>query len=162
LNNSHLKFCQVSIGAGSTESRQASSNEKLLKDILSWLVINSMRVDGIQFNLLCEQSVTNVWRKRSFLALTDGHRLLDSDSCSKLLNQSLQVFRERIDFEIENSVPITERYSEKIATIIESHRYILIIIPYDNGQCYFNIFVIFSVICWKWWKIEMKQMPSLH
>lgn len=25
-----------------------------------------MRVDGVQYNLLCEQSVHNIWRKRCF------------------------------------------------------------------------------------------------
>lgn len=30
-------------------------HEQLLKDVIAWLVINSMRSDSIQFNLLCEQ-----------------------------------------------------------------------------------------------------------
>ena len=81
-----------------------------------------MRVDGIQFNLLCEQSVGNVWRKRCFASICGGHRELDSDHCPDQLNNNLQVFRERIDFEIENSVPETLRYSEKIATTILAHR----------------------------------------
>jgi hypothetical protein len=37
-----------------------------LRDVVSWLMINSMRVDGVQYNLLCEQSVGNIWRKRCF------------------------------------------------------------------------------------------------
>ena len=95
---------------------------QFLRNVLSWLVINSMRVDGIQFNLLCEQSVANVWRKRAFSGICGGYLKIDAMDCPKELSESLQVFRERIDFEIENSVPQTVRYSEKISKIIAEHR----------------------------------------
>ena len=35
--------------------------ERLLKDVAAWLVVNSMRSEKVQFNLLCEQTATNVW-----------------------------------------------------------------------------------------------------
>ena len=95
---------------------------QFLRNVLSWLVINSMRVDGIQFNLLCEQSVANVWRKRALTAVCSGFPKIDDASCPTELSQALQVFRERIDFEIENSVPQNVRYSEKISTVITAHR----------------------------------------
>ena len=81
-----------------------------------------MRVDGIQFSLLCEQSVGNIWRKRAFSTLRLDYRSVDTVNCSPELDRSLQVFRERIDFEIENSVPLTTLYSEKIASLINNNR----------------------------------------
>ena len=40
-----------------------------LRDIVAWLHVNSMHSETLQFNLLCEQSVRNVWRKRAFRTL---------------------------------------------------------------------------------------------
>ena len=73
---------QVSMGKGvsqdsifSLSSNLSDSSLKIyLQDVICWLVINSMRVDGIQFNLLCEQSVMNIWRKRVFDLLKKDFR----------------------------------------------------------------------------------------
>jgi hypothetical protein len=42
---------------------------QVLKDVAAWLVVNQMRSEKVQFNLLCEQNVANVWRKRAFGSL---------------------------------------------------------------------------------------------
>ena len=69
---------QVAIGAGTTVLAITTNDQKqFLRDVLSWLVVNSMRVDGIQFSLLCEQSVSNIWRKRSFNMLRADYPTLD-------------------------------------------------------------------------------------
>ena len=69
---------QVAIGAGTTVLAVTTNDQKqFLRDVLSWLVVNSMRVDGIQFSLLCEQSVSNIWRKRSFNMLRSDYLTLD-------------------------------------------------------------------------------------
>lgn len=135
---------QVSIGAGIIQSKSISlppptttsssssttaasliNNQELkqfLQDVLSWLMINSMRVDGVQFNLLCEQSVGNIWRKRTFRTLLTNYRFIDEVTHSPIeVTRALQVFRERIDFEIENSIPKSIRYSEKILQHINAH-----------------------------------------
>jgi hypothetical protein len=129
---------QVSIGGNTTVksvtevSVSASPDEiaQHLKDVVSWLMTNSMRVDGVQYNLLCEQSVSNIWRKRCFNGLLSDYKLLEEEKCPPNLNRSLQVYRERIDFEIENSVPVTLRYSEKIATLINGSYHICYTIDY--------------------------------
>jgi hypothetical protein len=122
---------QVAIGATgrpATDSAplqqiSATGQKQFLNDVVSWLVINSMRVDGVQYNLLCEQSVGNIWRKRCFVTLRSDFRSIDNfDHCPPQLNRSLQVFRERIDFEIENSIPQSVKYSEKIFKSIKEHR----------------------------------------
>lgn len=131
------------VSLGSTGRPAVSSNNngfgdvrgdptRFLKEVLSWLVINSMRVDGVQYSLLCEQSVCNIWRKSSFNFLLRGYREIDSagsavasvhtsGAVSSQLARALQVFRERINFEIENAVPVDIRYSEKIRKMIEEH-----------------------------------------
>jgi len=47
-----------------THLRKSTPTEPLqiLKDVSAWLTINSMRSEKIQFNMLCQQSVQNVWR----------------------------------------------------------------------------------------------------
>jgi hypothetical protein len=129
---------QVSIGAGrgtpaesdkyqlqGTNPRELDNvvtTPQFLKDVVSWLMINSMRVDGVQYNLLCEQNVGNIWRKRCFNTLKSDYKSIDSfDHCPPQLNRALQVFRERIDFEIENSIHQTVKYSEKINKLISIH-----------------------------------------
>jgi hypothetical protein len=99
---------QVSIGAGKGQPAQANkyqlqgtnpkeldsvvTDPQFLKDVVSWLMINSMRVDGVQYNLLCEQSVGNIWRKRCFNTLRSDYKSIDSfDHCPPQLNRSLQV-----------------------------------------------------------------------
>ncbi|RYG67654.1 DUF3645 domain-containing protein, partial [archaeon] len=121
---------QVSMGITGKSTNIVAGNMQdlpiFLTDVISWLVINSMRVDSIQYNLLCEQSVGNIWRKRCFAALLTDYRSIDSvDKCPPILMRALQIFRERIDFEIENSIPTSIMYSEKIAKHIDAHGDIL-------------------------------------
>ena len=106
-------------------SRSPSEQKQFLEDVIAWLVINSMRVDGVQFNLLCEQNVANIWRKTAFASLLANTNEVElaNDITSKEIGRAMTVFRERIDFEIENSVPTAVKYSKKIATMIDEHRY---------------------------------------
>jgi len=113
---------QVSIGSGKKRADYSLNSELFLKDVMSWLVINSMKVDGIQFNLLCEQSAGNIWRKRSFKKMLNCYSEYDKQACSPDALRSLQVFRERIDHEIENCVPPSLKYSVKISEYIGRHR----------------------------------------
>jgi hypothetical protein len=98
--------------------------QQFLQDVISWLVINSMRVDGVQFNLLCEQSVSNIWRKRAFSNLVAFSKELELTKSADptVVSKYLTIFRERMDYSIENSVPTHQKYSEKIAALIHEHR----------------------------------------
>jgi hypothetical protein len=113
----------VAIGAGIRPHQMVTEEQRTyLENVLSWLVINSMRVDSIQFNLLCEQSVSNVWRKKAFSNLKADYRMVEATSGNLgQLERALQIFRERLDHEIENSVPKTISYSEKIQRAIGNH-----------------------------------------
>jgi len=116
---------QVSIGSGRQVPRQREERQ-YLKDVLSWLTVNSMRVDGIQFSLLCEQSVGNVWRKVAFSTLREDRKSAKREFAPGVSNdefeKSINMFRERIDHAIENNVPISSKYSEKIFTLIEENK----------------------------------------
>ena len=35
----------------------------MLVDMAAWLMINGFRSENVQFNMLCEQNLHNVWRK---------------------------------------------------------------------------------------------------
>jgi hypothetical protein len=50
----------------------------VLVDVAAWLVINSMRSERIQFNQLCIQNVSNVWRKNAFKTLLKNHTEYES------------------------------------------------------------------------------------
>jgi len=114
---------EVSIGSGvNVNERPPREGKEYLQDVISWLNINSMRVDSIQFNLLCEQSCGNIWRKRAFANLKANHRTLHEANCSPALIRCMAVFRERVDFTIENAVPTSTRYSQKIYDTIEMNR----------------------------------------
>ncbi len=122
--HNRVLLLQVSVGSGRKIERNVYSTHQslFLQHALSWLVINSMRVDGIQFDLLCEQNVCNVWRKRAFASLCREYTAMDSTNISSQLIASLQVFRERVDFVIENSVPETLKYSQKIVQLMDTNR----------------------------------------
>ena len=50
-----------------------AADRALLVNVAAWLVINGMKSENLQFNVLCEQSVRNVWRKRAFNTLSTGY-----------------------------------------------------------------------------------------
>src|SRR5688572_14975081 len=52
----------------------ATGTRKVLIDVSAWLVINSMRSERIQFNQLCIQNVSNLWRKNAFKNLLQYHK----------------------------------------------------------------------------------------
>jgi hypothetical protein len=98
-----------------------------LINILIWLLMNSMRSERLQFNQLALQNVGNVYRKAAFQNLLEG----SAAPCSSLRHsgflESLEVFKERVFFDIcdcvPNSVGIHERLQElhlKCQVVIEN------------------------------------------
>jgi hypothetical protein len=82
------------------QSQPLKLHAQQLKDVIAWLLINSMRSDAIQFNLLCEQNIKNIWRKESFHALRGrraeiGHSMVCQrrDIARLLINAPLQSAR---------------------------------------------------------------------
>lgn len=52
------------------------SPKKLLVDVASWLTVNGMKSENMQFRMLCHQSIDNVSRKRVFGMMTTHYREL--------------------------------------------------------------------------------------
>jgi hypothetical protein len=90
-----------------------------LVDICAWLVINSMKTEKTQFHMLVEQCLENVWRKHAQkdllakfrivgitprAAIGTGFTVTEEDETK--LGKAIDVFRDRVDFSIENIVPV--------------------------------------------------------
>jgi hypothetical protein len=54
---------------------------KALEDICAWLTINSMRSERVQFNMLCVQNTSNVWRKYAYEQLLRQHMSYVTTHC---------------------------------------------------------------------------------
>uniref|UniRef100_A0A6V2M4H7 ubiquitinyl hydrolase 1 n=1 Tax=Ditylum brightwellii TaxID=49249 RepID=A0A6V2M4H7_9STRA len=57
-------------------TQQNLGGAQLLVDVASWLTVNGMKSENMQFRMLCQQSIFNVTRKRSFNTLNDCYREL--------------------------------------------------------------------------------------
>ena len=45
------------------------SKHVVLREVLAWLMTNSLRSENKQFTILAEQSLANIWRKNAYAAL---------------------------------------------------------------------------------------------
>jgi len=70
--SAHRQTVHDPLGPAGSPLRDA----QLFKDVTAWLVLNQMRSEKTQFNLLCEQNVSNVWRKRAFRSLVNSRAVV--------------------------------------------------------------------------------------
>ena len=56
---------EAAVGAG----RPRVTDEGMLHNICSWLIINLLRAEATQFGLLCEQNLSNLWMKPTYRTL---------------------------------------------------------------------------------------------
>jgi hypothetical protein len=40
-----------------------------LQEVTTWLILNGIKSEKVQFKMLCEQNMTNLWRKRALECL---------------------------------------------------------------------------------------------
>ena len=102
-----------------------------LEAVCSWLLVNSMRSESMQFRLMCEQSMKNVFRKSVYRHLTKIHNTqvgvpVDEHQFLKSTSSSLELFRERVDYTVANTVPRKAShyiengtYCDGISTLLE-------------------------------------------
>lgn len=101
---------------------------RTLVDIAAWLVINSMRTEQIQWNMLCLQNVSNIYRKNAFKAVRQDYKAL-LPSATKTFEpttkmdpeKSLTLFTEDIDFSVEGSVPDPVPFYERLEGMLKEH-----------------------------------------
>ncbi len=166
------------LGAGSELLSLGSvPSGNLLVNVASWLTLNGMKSENMQFRLLCHQSVENVIRKRAFSIMTssykeltafafsgrvqeiaviasaakghgsvtadlsalfDGSRRLFQDDIAAIqsvlqgnaqtsvgidkLQRCLDVMTERLDFNVQNSIPMPTPLSETLRNTVKRTR----------------------------------------
>jgi hypothetical protein len=115
-----LILAAVSAGVGISEASARQEldtlappdiSQQLLKHVCAWLFINGMRSEKTQFNLLCEQNVCNVWRKAAYRHLMGSHVKIGTEGCDTHTQACLDVFRERVDFDVDNTIPPEQSFA---------------------------------------------------
>ena len=86
----------------------------ILQDAAAWLIVNGMLSETIQYHMLCEQNCNNVWRKKCLKALLDQYNSVGIDHMPEHLQKSLDVFRERMNYDVTEAVPVIARFSQKL------------------------------------------------
>ena len=120
------------------------SNENpaaVLRQIVAWLVVNSMRSEQIQWSMLCIQNVGNIFRKTAFENMLRAGRgnaasdepveipgmqaplNIDSEDTIDHLSPgaSIEVFTEPIDFSLDSAVPDPAPFEAKLRKLLEDH-----------------------------------------
>lgn len=120
-------------------------------DVPAWLLVNSMRMETIQFSMLSFQELYNCWRKEAMASLVDdvkahspllpnapdavshGQRLrrflkLDDASGSGLSEEERQwlvkcinLFREPVGFTVPDEIPAPQPFHEKIKHLVKEN-----------------------------------------
>lgn len=108
-------------------------------DVPAWLLINSMRMETLQFVKMGSQELMNTWRKRALGALLDevhAHRTphtlemqrlhrFDSKELSAAesawLRRCVALFREPVSYAVPSDVPLAVPYSARLQDITRSH-----------------------------------------
>jgi hypothetical protein len=105
-------------------------------DVPAWLLVNSMRMESLQFVKLSLQELANVWRKRALVALTDesrphsgaaasatpAERLRRFERGAPFLRSAIALFREPISFEVESAVPRPRAFVARIDELVAARR----------------------------------------
>ena len=119
-----LQQVEVALGRGVTREARAAALAALphagraraeLEDVASWLMLNAMRAEKVQFELWCSQCAHNVWRKRAMAVLASRHAEFGNHATVKggsavpeahrAERRCLDVFRDRVEHDVSNTVP---------------------------------------------------------
>ena len=112
-----------------------------LVDVPAWLLLNSMRMEGLQFVQLSLQELHNIWRKRALNSLLDEcrcnakiHGVGTDEGMTRLrrfeentwLTECIKVFREPIGFPVEDKVPQPRPFVETVQSLVDAHGHFLL------------------------------------
>ena len=107
---SRLVQAELSVGRGvSFEEQpplQPGNDEQHLRNVASWLLLNGMRSERTQANMLLCQNTANVWKKRAYRTLKDMNvaALTDGANSTQFSNM-LMAWKEDTDSHISNTIP---------------------------------------------------------
>ena len=141
---------------------------------MSWLVINSMRAEQMQWSMLCIQNVANIYRKNAFArilacagtigdkdgpaaaadaaaaAAEPGGRLVRAADAAVMalpLRRSLKLFDEHIDFSLEASVPDPIPFEAKLREMLTAHdEFILTPAQHEAGHSLMSEVAAFALV----------------
>ena len=104
---------------------QGGSGQRVLVEVVAWLVVNSMRSERVQSNMLALQNLANTWRKAGFRQLmehVDQMTAMEKGALlPSVLSRSLSMFSEPIEFTVESGVKAVRLFSDTIDSAIERH-----------------------------------------
>lgn len=116
-----------------------------LLDVPAWLLLNGMRMEGLQFIQLSLQELHNVWRKRALHSLTDEVKLNskvysetnEGEAFQRLRrfegevgtyqSKCIEVFREPIGFPVEAKVPRPRPFVETLKVLVDQHNQVRVV-----------------------------------
>ena len=135
-----LQQVEVALGRGVTREARAAALAALphagraraeLEDVASWLMLNAMRAEKVQFELWCSQCAHNVWRKRAMAVLASRHAEFGNHATVKggsavpeahrAERRCLDVFRDRVEHDVSNTVPRRGNMREDIVRASQEH-----------------------------------------
>ena len=113
----------------------------VLQDITAWLIVNSARSERIQYNLLCIQNASNIWRKLAFSSLLKRREEFKVNSSllsslDEVLNQQLTIFCEDIPFILEADIPSPVTLMDCVLKKVEQLR---ALVPLKSEQAYLDV-----------------------
>jgi hypothetical protein len=131
---------------------QVEDPAAVLREIVAWLVVNSMRSEQIQWSMLCIQNCSNIFRKTAFEVMlragtADPIASMQSPldvSSEDPVNQlsagaSIEVFTETIDFSLDSAVPDPAPFETKLRTMLEDHaEFIPDVAAHERGHAILN------------------------
>jgi len=110
-------------------------------DVPAWLLLNSMRMESIQFIQMSNQELHNVWRKKALYSLlievevnsfqgkhSPPERLRRfvnpavPENDLKWLRKCIEQFREPISYAIDDCVPVPQSYSAKLQVLVDKNQ----------------------------------------
>lgn len=105
----------------------------LLENITAWLLINSMRSERIQYNQLCAQNLSNIWRKVAQNELRESCEVFATLTPvrNKRLLEALQIFKEPVDYTVESSAPKQQALADSLRMALEQWKHF---VTDDLGQ----------------------------
>eukprot|EP01098_Paradermamoeba_levis_P009293 TRINITY_DN385_c0_g1_i11.p1 TRINITY_DN385_c0_g1~~TRINITY_DN385_c0_g1_i11.p1 ORF type:complete len:781 (-),score=237.18 TRINITY_DN385_c0_g1_i11:81-2390(-) len=127
------------LGVGLRSSSPVVFTGKPELDVPAWLLINSMRMESLQFVKMSSQELFNLWRKRALNTLvkevqlncfvgkqTPSFRLRrfnpeQSGESSVWMKKCIGLFREAVQYDIEDHVPVPHPYAAKLNELVQSN-----------------------------------------
>ena len=104
---------------------QSGGGQRVLVEVVAWLVVNSMRSERVQAGMLALQNLANTWRKAGFRQLMEHVEAVTSMDKGTLLpsvlSRALSMFNEPIEFTVESGVKAVRLFSDTIESAIERH-----------------------------------------